>query len=366
LHKRKEKLCYNLVQEERVMISCPYCGGEIPEDASFCPWCRSMLITGPEAEEPSRKKGLLFKLAHPWSAVAIISVVSVIMFILIKNPSRTSVEGKAMPTAGIDLSDQPHKIPAPVKSKEKKRKSDEKAEFYAEIIEYEKTVNSLFEKAERLISDPETLRDVEIGDEGVEPMSRRLQDVRPLLVKLRGIKPPRGLERCQTTLVNSMSMIQKAIRSEMMYLQTRQNRYLESAKQEQGSASKQQAYAMEIIDMVKAKNAPPPPPPEEETGPEEPEKVQAESPGTEPASTSTSKPTEPAEEEIQEDEGEEPPELEEPEEGDELEKDEEELEELEGEEGAEDEGGLELESGSTSEEWPQESPLENEEGDSGL
>jgi hypothetical protein len=369
------------------MISCPYCGGEIPEDTPFCPLCRSMLITEPEPEEESSpEKGVLSKLTHPWSAAAIIFLISVILFFLFRGPSLSSTESEAISADRMDLLNQKTRSPAAsVKNKELKEESDEKAEFYAEILEYENTVNSLFEKAKQLIAELETLQEVKPGDEDIELMGRKIKDVRPLLSELRGIKPPRGLERCQTALVNSMSMIQKAIKSEMMYLQTRQNRYLESAKQEQDSASKQKAYALEIIDMVKAKNAPPPPPPEEEVSPEELEEVPAESPVVEPASTSTVEPAEPGDVEIQEGEGEELPESEELEEegeeepegaGEELEGEleEEMLEEEEAEGGGEEmlepeleEGGsLELEWGSTSEELLPEESLEEGESEGGF
>jgi predicted nucleic acid-binding Zn ribbon protein len=375
------KMCYNLFKEDRHMISCPYCGKEIPEDTTYCEHCRSMLITRDEAEEQGGEKGFVSRVFNPWSAVALMVVLSGIIFFVFRSASTISAEASssedaALAKGGPELPSEGEAVPAAGTRKPSEGSQEEDSAFYNQVVEYEERINNLFEQAEKLVLDADSLQKIQPGEDAVNSEKKKFGQIRPLLMELRKIEPPAGLERCQSALVNGMSMIQNALRSQLMYVQSWDKKHLESVQNLMESSGKQRAYAMDIIGMVKAENAPPPPPAEEEKEPveEEGEKTK----GGEPSPASGEDKKEPGKEEepqktseveAQDEEEAVEERYEEQDEGEYYE--EEEPEGMEGqtaeefyEPGYEEEGEYpELEEGDTYEEWPSEKPYRLEEED---
>ncbi len=264
------------------MINCPYCGEEIPEDNTFCQRCRSMLITSEDADESEIKKSVLSKAANPWSAAAVIILLSAVLFFFFRSPAPSSADldalsAKDVKTSGKDIKDAGDN--KAVKTGEEDR--DERAALYAEVVEYENKVNSLFGRAEKLVSDSESLESLGAGEGETESAKQKFEELRPILAELKNLSPPPGLERCQSALVTSMSKLQDALRSEAMYLQSRNKNQLDRTRSQLEASRQQKENAVKMIEMVKSKNAPPEPVPEEAAPQVEPSVA----PDVEPAET---------------------------------------------------------------------------------
>jgi hypothetical protein len=253
------------------MIHCPYCGAEMEDDSQSCHRCRSLLVSG----EAAPRTAPLPRWIHPLAVLAFLIVSSVgLLAVSLKPWSReASAEGivgdplpGGAPTAAAGNPNQPPAGALAPGATEAPAGDD----LYTKVNDYVSAIQDAQAQADQLAGELDRM--YKKGDKTqLAAMRDKLNQLQPIVNKVRALSPPEALAQAHIRLSNSMAVRQRAYRNLSMYLQSGDMNRLDRGRKDLETAEQSQAEAMaEILAYRDKIPAPPPPPAPEPAAPAEP------------------------------------------------------------------------------------------------
>ncbi len=280
------------------MAHCPYCGAEMPENAAACPRCKSCV-----GEERKSRPRSLSRLLHPAVTLAIIVLVSLgigavdLLYEPANGDKKPAVARTDRDRQGSKAGKSGQNQPSPDdrnlnggRGREKGKEDESKNALYNRVLDYEKRVMEVLDKVDSVSMKMDELKSKR-DKASIAKMGEKLKELHDLQREIRNISSLPQLQYAHNHLARFVSMLTRAYRRHMIYMQSRQERQIRLAEEDMTRAEKLREQGLSELEEHKKRLAPPlpptppAPPPEEKPEPPQPEPADEDTTGTAPAET---------------------------------------------------------------------------------